>query len=302
VSSSTTSSFRQLARRVPWLHELLLRARRAFGRLQTGATFKEASILQDYVKSPPSPQNALDIFKGQWWSALPDDLGVLSAGATPLFADDRIKWLLDELGGVSGKKILELGPLEAGHTYMLERAGASSIVAVEANTRAYLKCLIVKELFKLPHARFICGDFEEYLRSTDDYFDLCVASGVLYHLRNPVELIYRTSQVADTMFMWTHFYSEAEVNRIPHIGPKMKGHLRGEFRGFAHTLHKYSYEDFLDTNRFAGGTERYSCWLSKEDLIAAVKFFGFSHIRFGREERDHVNGPCIEFIASKRAE
>ena len=83
-----------------------------------------------YVKSAPSVQNTLDIFPGEWASKLPGDLSLLNAGQSGLFEDARITWAVEQLGGVTGQTILELGPLEAGHTYMLEKLGAASITAV----------------------------------------------------------------------------------------------------------------------------------------------------------------------------
>ncbi|HEY9709972.1 MAG TPA: hypothetical protein V6D48_17330, partial [Oculatellaceae cyanobacterium] len=123
------------------------------------------NILDKYVTSVPSPQNAFDIFKGEWSSKLPEPFAALQAGSAPLFEDPRIDWCNAQFGGFEGKTVLELGPLEAGHTYMIERLGAGEIVSIEANTRAYLKCLIVKELLELKHTRFLCGDFVEYLRT-----------------------------------------------------------------------------------------------------------------------------------------
>ena len=81
------------------------------------------------------------------------------------FDDGRIQFAVGRFGGVQGLSILELGPLESGHPYMLQKAGAREIVAVEANTRAYLKCLIAKEVLGLEAAHFTLGDFEEYLRA-----------------------------------------------------------------------------------------------------------------------------------------
>jgi hypothetical protein len=138
-------------------------------------------ILDSYFKSAPGPQNALDIFRGEWSSALPPPLSDLQAGGVGLFDDDRIKWFLKEIGGVAGKAVLELGPLEGGHTYMLEKAGAAQVTALEANSRAFLRCLVVKELLGLPRSRFLCGDFMEYLRQAGPRFDVCLAAG------NPVE-------------------------------------------------------------------------------------------------------------------
>jgi hypothetical protein len=61
-----------------------------------------------------------------------------------LFDDNRIKWFEQQCAGFAGKRILELGPLEGGHTCMLSRAGAASITSIESNTAAFLKCLIVQ--------------------------------------------------------------------------------------------------------------------------------------------------------------
>jgi hypothetical protein len=124
----------------------------------------EPSVIDLYISSAPSPQNALNIFEGEWSSALPEPFSYLKAGTSQLFNDKRIDWLADEIGGVANKSILELGPLEGGHTYMLEKLNASSIVAIESNTHAFLKSLIVKELFELKRARFLCGDFIAFLR------------------------------------------------------------------------------------------------------------------------------------------
>ncbi len=38
---------------------------------------------------------------------------------------------------------------------MLENMGASSVIAIEANSRAYLKCLITKEILNLRCSRFL---------------------------------------------------------------------------------------------------------------------------------------------------
>lgn len=37
--------------------------------------------------------------------------------------DYRIEWFERIVGGFSGKRVLELGPLEEGHSYMLEKGG-----------------------------------------------------------------------------------------------------------------------------------------------------------------------------------
>src|SRR5512136_1168112 len=170
-----------------------------------------------YSSDAPSPQAALDIFRGDWASALPPPLESCRAGSMPLFSDPRISWAAEQLGGVEGRRVLELGPLEGGHSYLLERLGASSIVAVEGNARAYLKCLTIKELLGLHKVRFLFGDFVEYLRASPGGFDLGVASGVLYHVENPVELIALLGRACEQLFIWTHYYDRDAVARDPRL-------------------------------------------------------------------------------------
>ena len=259
-----------------------------------------AAILDVYVRTAPHPQNALDVFKGDWWSQIPRPAG-LTAGQLPLFADSRITWAIPALGGVAGRSVLELGPLEAGHTYMLEQAGARDIFAIEANTRAYLKCLIAKEVVGLHRARFVLGDFEEYLRAPPpaDRFDACLASGVLYHVRQPVELIHNLARVTDRVFIWTQYYIKERVEAIEHMKHRFGEEHESEHAGFRHTLHRYNYGDFLDTTRFAGGSEQYSHWLSRDDLLGALRHAGFTEIEVGEDDLMHANGPAITLVVRK---
>lgn len=258
-----------------------------------------ATILDQYVREAPQPQLALDLFKGEWWSSFPEPWASLQAGQVPLFDDGRIRWGVEVMGGVAGKNLLELGPLEGGHTYMLEQAGAGSIVAIESNARAYMKCLIAKEIVGLRRSRFLFGDFEAYLRVTDDRFDAVIASGVLYHMRNPVELLADLARVADSLLLWTHYYDRDRIAAIPHMAHRMKGSSHAEHGGFAHTLYRYEYGDFLDTARFAGGSEHYSCWLDRNDLLAALKHFGYGKVTMGEEDQANPNGPCVLLVASR---
>ena len=119
---------------------------------------RRSTDVENYVQVFPSDQNALDIFS-EWSSRLPGAWKEPKAGTVPLFEHARMVWAAEQLGGFSGQRVIELGPLEAGHTYMMESLEAESILAVEANKRAFLKCLIVKEILRLNRSRFVLGDF-----------------------------------------------------------------------------------------------------------------------------------------------
>ena len=256
-------------------------------------------IVDRYCLSVPGPQNALDIFRGQWSSRLPSPYADLEAGALPLFDDYRIHWAIDHLGGVRGASVLELGPLEGGHSYLLEQRGAAEIIAIEANTHAYLKCLIVKEILGLRQARFLCGDCMEFLRTARRRFDLCLASGVLYHLQQPVEMIARCAQWTDRLILWTHYFDADLLEETCQTWPRNAVATHSDYAGFRHTLYRHDYGDAIGSDRFIGGGGRFSYWLSRSDILAALRYFGFSDCQINFEEPYHPNGPCFLIAARK---
>jgi hypothetical protein len=261
----------------------------------------QPSILDSYVKSAPNVQNALDIFKGEWASKLPSPFADLDAGSSELFNDARVTWLAEKIGGAVDRSVLELGPLEGGHTYMFEKLGASEIVAIEANTRAFLKCLIIKELFDLKRARFLCGDFVEYLRQEKATFQICFASGVLYHMQNPVELIALLAEhCSEHLFLWTHYYDASVILPSPPLAAKFNGSRQNDYKGFTHTLYRQEYQSALNFAGFCGGSAPTSCWMAKADIVRCLEYFGFEVVATEFDHPDHPNGPAIAFLAKRR--
>lgn len=184
---------------------------------------------------------------------------------------------------------------------MLERAEAKSVVAVESNGRAYLKCLLVKELLELKRARFLLGDAMGYLGATSDTFDLCVANGILYHMPSPVALVQAISLRARRLIMWTHYYDPdvARVNR--RMRRKMKNSRIASHAGFRHTLHEHRYGLSLRAAGFCGGTQATSNWLSRGDLIRCLEHYGWTDLQTAFEQRDHPNGPSLTVVATRRS-
>jgi hypothetical protein len=260
-----------------------------------------ASAMDRYAKTSPSPRNAVDIFRGQWTSRLPDPLAQLSGGDASLFSDERVAWFIREIGGVDALSALELGPLEGGHAYMLHQGGAASVVSIEANTQFYLKCLVVKELLNLQRVNFLCGNFVEYLREHQQRrFDVCVASGVLYHMENPVELLARLAKACNKhLFLWTHYYDAAEIAKRPIVAAKFTETRRADYEGMQHTLHRKEYGLTLYWGGFCGGPAPVCNWLTRDDILQSLRHFGFKELKIGFERVDHPNGPSFAVIASK---
>jgi hypothetical protein len=258
------------------------------------------STSQTYVMTDPSPQNALDLFRGEWQSAMPAPLDGCRAGNMALFADTRLQWALTQLPPLDGKTIVELGPLEGSHTYALEKAGAADIVAIEAHPQAYLKCLVFKELTGLTRAHFLCGDFMAYLRRPGQHFDVGIASGVLYHMSEPIDLIARLASTCDAVYLWTHYYDHERIaaNR------RLDGHFhheeqQAEFAGFRHSRWRQRYLVGGFWRGFCGGPAAFSHWLSRDGILGALRHFGFDDVRVGCDEPDHFNGPSFGIVARR---
>jgi hypothetical protein len=225
----------------------------------------------------------------------------VSSGESELFADSRVDWGIEALGGVSGAKCVELGPLEAGHSYMLEKAEADSVTAVEANKDAYLKCLVVKELLEMRRCSFLCGDVVEYLKATEEKFDVCWCAGILYHMVDPVRLIDLTSQRASRLFMWTHYYDAAKLAPSENKGRAFADGttIEAVHGGYRHRLHRQDYGGTRGLRGFWGGTRPFSNWLTLEGLMGALEHFGWSEVRTQLDE-DHPHGPSVSLVAVRR--
>jgi hypothetical protein len=257
-----------------------------------------ATILDRYASWAPSAQAMVDIFKDEWSSALPDELGV-ETGTAGLFEDPRIRWVLEQLGSVEGASALELGPLEGGHTFMLCRAGAH-VDAVEANSRAFLKCLIAKELLSITGARFLYGDFVEFLKAhTTTRWDFVLASGVLYHMLNPFELLTLMAGVTDRVAIWTHYFDKAIL---------MNSAMARQFAAPAapirvgdneYILHKREYAEALEWSGFCGGPAMSANWIESAHLMHCLEQLGFSRIDVAFDEPHHQNGPSLLLFAQR---
>jgi len=259
---------------------------------------KVRNSLDNYISLAPEPQNMLDIFAGEWASKFPPEYK-LNAGINPLFEDSRIHWMLGELRGVAGMRVVELGPLEGGHSYLLDRAGAASVLAIESNQRAFLKCLIVKELLGMRSVEFLMGDFRQYFDRTPARFDLCVASGVLYHMREPVVLLSQIAAQCERLFLWTHYYNKKLIDRDRNLKPRFQDVVKRTTNGYSYEMHRYDYLESLNIAGFCGGNAEFAYWLSRDDLFGALKHLGFSNIKVYDEEPEHPHGPSLNLLATK---
>lgn len=162
---------------------------------------------------------------------------------------------------------------------MLHNAGAN-VTAIEANKRGYLKCLIVKELLRLDRARFLFGNFVPWLVAGGHRFDLVWATGVLYHMSDPLELLRLIAACADRVHIWTHYVPDTfdpnEAWTAPILGVEER-----EVAGRPIQHYIRSYLDTTGLPHYTGGIETTSVWLRRADIVDGLTRLGLSQIDVG---------------------
>jgi hypothetical protein len=252
-----------------------------------------------YSRAVPAPQEAINMFRGEWTSRLP---GYDSGGTATLFeGDERPAWMARAAGGVDGKRILELGPLEGGHTYQLERLGAR-VTALESNSLAFQRCLVVKNLYDL-RSTFLLGDFVSYLESSAESYDIVFASGVLYHMRTPVRVIENMCRMADQVFLWTHYYDATVQAGLPVLARSFSSAATKTetLKGQSITSHERRYNSGWLTYfqpGFCGGMDVSTYWLTLADLKRCFEILGFDVVGCETAVSDH--GAHVNLMARRR--
>jgi hypothetical protein len=143
------------------------------------------------------------------------------------------------------------------------------------------------------NARFLLGDFSEYLKKTSKSYDLIFASGVFYHMEDPVDLIWQISKRTDRIFAWTHYISKDQSNYAESSDRNTLKEIE-----FSCNYYRYEYDQSREDRSFARVGE-FSSRLTKEDFLRALLAVGFSNYEIVKDEFDHPGEPAFSFIAEK---
>jgi hypothetical protein len=256
--------------------------------------------LAEYVTAFPSPQNAIDALPG-WNQTFPPVLN-LSAGHMALYNDPRILWAVEQHGDIAGKRVLEIGPLEGWHTYMLDQHAPAVLDAVEANRISFLRCLVVKEIMGMRHARFHLGDCQAWLEQRPDRYDLIVASGILYHMQDPIRFLTAAAERTDSLFLWTHYADDAAMPPgDPRRGAFVGAEEEVEHLGVKVRMQPRSYLGAWTNDTFCGGTHDLHRWINKASLLKLLAAMGLTDQRFWGDQPDHPFGPAFCVFARRPA-
>lgn len=178
---------------------------------------------------------------------------------------DKVK----EATNFKDKKIIEFGPLEGGNSILLESLGIKSNVAIEGHRENYIKCCVIKNLFKLDRTSFIFEDAMNVDKLKLGNFDCAFVAGLLYHLKEPHLFIEKLSGICNSIILSTHYSSEDQINHSIKLNDTF---IKG-----------YKYEESPGPN---SGLDSYSFWPTKEGLLEILKINGFKKIDIVRDFND----------------
>lgn len=233
---------------------------------------KTFDVYPGFCSESPSAETAVGIFDN-WVCKIP---GVaIKTGEFSVFSaddDPRPSYAQEVFGNLAGFDVLELGPLEGGHTYQLEKMGAD-VTAIEGFNQSFLKLLIIKEILEL-RARVLYGDFVKYLEATNHRYDMIFACGVLYHMVDPLRLLHLISERTDRVFLWTH-YVPPPGNQGSHNYVDVSSVTRFDFET---EYYRNSYDADHPYRLFAG-TAEYSNHMTRDAILAALEHFGYRNVR-----------------------
>jgi hypothetical protein len=252
-----------------------------------------------FMTEAPSDLSPLRLYSGAWHYDFDklDREGILSI----IRRDSRPNQCRELFAEFDRFHILELGPADGYNTAALELLGASTVTAVEGNVDAFLRCLLLKNAFGL-RAKFLLGDFTQYFRPGFEKVDLLYASGVLYHLKDPVGFLEIAGQNVEHIYIWTHYYDESSIQNEP---TERLGFSNGEtsvrrFKGRQYTYHRKYYDTkFVSATGYIGGLGEYCHWLSRDELLSVIESSGFSNILRVSEDRLPNGMPAINVFASR---
>lgn len=197
---------------------------------------------------------------------------------------------LNEIFPLKGKTVIEMGPQEAAHTIMMHNFGAKQIISLEGRLTNYIKCCIIKNIYELNNVKFYFED----LRSSDlkkyGAFDVCLCSGILYHLPEPQDLIAKISEVAPRILINSHVATE-EFPKTETIEISL-----GKNKYRAKNVEEYN----IDTE-IAEGLQRFSLWLFRDDLIKLLQDVGYNKVKILNNWNDGGpnKAPAITVYAEK---
>ena len=246
---------------------------------------------KDYIVSDFTLQNIFDAFP--LWVSRFEIEGKFYGGQAD-YTSKRISMLneerLHELVDFKGKRVIEFGPLEGGNTIILEKLGAKEIAAIEGHTENYIRCCVIKNLFRLNRSTFHFDNVMNVKIEKYGKHDIAFVAGLFYHLDTPHIFLEQLATMTDEIIMSTHYADEdspspdADIKEIQYKGFTYRGKL---------------FKENMGPN---SGLQSFSFWPFREDLLNMMYNAGYKQVHIIRDLTDKGTHYRLLYLVAKKSD
>lgn len=174
------------------------------------------------------------------------------------------------------KRVLELGPYDGTDSVYLAK-NTDELVCIEARPENIEAVRSRLEANGLTNVSIIHADLEIFILEDLGWFDCVWASGIIYHVQDPDQLIKRISKITAKCYGWTHL-AETEFS----------------------TRNGYAGEPYKEGDSLLSGLSSRSWWLSPKEFIRVWEELGWT-CEYTTPPTPHPNGALAAcFVASQR--
>jgi hypothetical protein len=191
---------------------------------------------------------------------------------------------LDHVLPLSGKSVIEFGPMDGCLTAGLVAAGVGNLVSIEARPENYIKTLIARQAFRWDNVELIMDDFHNVDRTTYGSFDLVFAHGVYYHSVAPFHFFQNMLSLSSNIFVGGFCATES----LP----------AGPYEVMTHEGREYRAKQHQDATRdMTGGINATGYYFHKDDLMMFFRDEGCEVTVLSDEQSDVTAGCYLRFLA-----
>lgn len=198
---------------------------------------------------------------------------------------------LDELNRVfplTGKTIIEFGPMDGAQTAGLVNLGAKSVTCIEARAESFIKTMVAQYAFRWENVKIVMDDFHNADNLKYGRFDLAFAHGVYYHSVAPFFFFENLMSLSDNIL----------IGGYVHRGPDS---TYGEWDTLEDAGKKYRVKRVPMGQSYNTGVNKFGYHFSKDDLVGYFSSRNFEITIISDEETDDPWGDrYLRFVASRK--
>jgi len=219
------------------------------------------------------------------------------AEIVPLYLGEQYYGPLAELNQafpLSGKTVIEFGPMECAQTAGLVHLGAKSVLGVEARAVSLIKCMIARYCFGWQNVSLVMDDFHNADVHKYGRFDLALAHGVYYHSFAPFLFFENLMSLSDNIFLGGYTTNAKQTDKPPTA-------LNYTYETLEYQGKNYRVKRILIGNSFNSAINQFAYHFDRDDLISFFADRGYDVTLITDEASDDPWGDWfLRFLALKK--